>query len=243
MHIKLSLLAAGVAALLAAGAACADNGNARFAGKIRYSFLGQLTATPSNGAVSITVEGGNRFALRAMLGQPVTQTFAYGGDTEFLKWSTGVPTVVQPGDLASGDFVWVHVRAPRGASLAQIEQTTAGLVGDHGTQLFTPAQPLYLFRGTLTSVGSSTVNVHVTGGNARAMRLLLGQSANQSFTFGGGTIFLLWQGKVPSVIDASKLVVGDRIVVRIRAPRGSSLEQVEANAANHIGDREPPARA
>ena len=29
-------------------------------GKIRYSFLGQLTATPSNGGVSINVEGGNK---------------------------------------------------------------------------------------------------------------------------------------------------------------------------------------
>jgi len=43
------------------------------------------------------------------------------------------------------------------------------------------------------------------------------------------------------VIDASKLVVGDRIVVRIRAPRDATLAQVEATAANHIGDREPPA--
>jgi hypothetical protein len=44
---------------------------------------------------------------------------------------------------------------------------------------------------------------------------------------------------VPTVIDASKLVVGDRIVVRIRAPRRSTLAQVESTAAKHIGDREP----
>jgi hypothetical protein len=41
------------------------------------------------------------------------------------------------------------------------------------------------------------------------------------------------------VIDASKLVVGDRIVVRIRAPHRSTLAQVESTPANHIGDREP----
>jgi hypothetical protein len=41
------------------------------------------------------------------------------------------------------------------------------------------------------------------------------------------------------VIDATKLVVGDRIVVRIRAKAGSSLSQVESTPANHIGDREP----
>jgi hypothetical protein len=240
MRIKILLVTA-AAALLAAGAASADNGNGH--GKIRYSFLGQLTATPSNGAVSITVEGGNRAALRAMLGQPVAQTFAYGSNTEFLKWSAGIPAVVHAGDLAAGDFVWVHVRAPRDSALAQIEQQQAGLVGDRGATLEKPDKPLYLFRGTLTSVGSSSVTVHVTGGDARAMRLLIGQSADQTFAVGSETIFLLWQGKVPIVIDPSKLVVGDKIIVRIRADKASSLAQVESTPANHVGDREPAAKA
>jgi hypothetical protein len=222
------------AALVAAAAALAAPQNT-----VRYSFLGQLTATPSNGGVSITVEGGNRQALRAMLGAPVTQTFAYGSTTEFLKWSKGIPAVVGPGDLAAGEFVWVHVRS----TLAEIEQQPAGIVGDHGTQLFKPARPLYLFRGTLSSVGAGTVTVHVTGGNHHALKLLVGSSADQSFSFGENTIFLLWQGKVPTVIDASKLVVGDKIVVRIRAEKGASLGQVESTPANHIGDREPAAKS
>ena len=71
------------------------------------------------------------------------------------------------------------------------------------------------------------------------MRLLIGSSADQTFTFSNETIFLLWQGKVPTVIDASKLVVGDKIVVRIRAPKGASLGTVESTPARHIGDREP----
>jgi hypothetical protein len=241
MRTKLTLIATAAAALVAAGAAFADNGNGNAAGRfgIRYSFLGQLTATPANGGVSITVEAGNRPALQAMLGQPVTQTFAYGDRTEFLKWSHGVPTVVGPGDLATGDYVWVHVRAPRGTALSDVEHIQAALVGDRGTQLYRPDLPLYLFRGTLSSVGSGTVTVHVTGGDRRAMRLLLGNSADQTFTVGDQTIFLLWQGKVPTVIDASKLVVGDRIVIRIRAAAGSSLQQVESTPANHVGDREP----
>jgi hypothetical protein len=234
------LLISLVAALLCVGAASAGNGNGNSAGKIRYSFLGQLTATPANGGVSITVQGGNKVALRAMLGQPVTQTFAYGDKTEFLKWSKGIPTVVQAGDLAAGDFVWVHVRAPRNAALSEIEQVQAGIVGDHGTQLFKPNKPLYLFRGTLTAVGSSSVSLHVTGGNHRALHLLIGSSSEQSFTFGGGTIFLLWQGKVPTVIDASKLTIGDRIVVRIRVDKGSSLAEVTSTPANKIAEREPP---
>jgi len=111
-----------------------------------------------------------------------------------------------------------------------------------GTTLNTPDNPLYLFRGTLTSATSTAVTVHVTGGDRRAMKLLIGQSADQTFTVGGETIFLLWQGKVPTVIDASKLVVGDKIVVRIRAEKGSTLAQIEATAANHVGDREPAAK-
>jgi hypothetical protein len=234
------LLAAVATALLATSAAFAGNGNGP--AKMRYSFLGQLTATPANGGVSINVVGGTRAALRAMLGQPVTQTFAYGANTEFLKWAQGIPTIVQADDLAAGDYVRVNVRAARDATLAEIEQQPAGLVGDHGTTLNPPDNPLYLFRGTLTSATSTAVTVHVTGGDRRALKLLVGQSADQTFTVGGETIFLLWQGKVPTVIDASKLVVGDKIVVRIRAPKGSSLAQIEATAANHVGDREPAAK-
>ena len=243
MRTKLTLVAALAAALATAAAAFADNGPApdKVRG-IQYSFMGQLTATPSNSGVPITVEGGNRAALTAMLGQPVGQTFAYGSDTEFLQWSNGIPTVVRAGDLKTGDFVWVHVRAPRDASLSAIEQQQAGLVGDHGATLNPPTQPLYLFRGTLTAVGSSSVSVNVTGGDARALRLLIGQSAEQTFTFGDQTIFLLWQGKVPTVINASQLKTGDRIVVRIRADKGSTLAQVESTAAAHIGDREPASK-
>jgi hypothetical protein len=236
MRLKMLVLSL-VAALACVGAASAGNGKGRFL----YAFVGQLTTTPSNGGVSINVEGGNRAALRAMLGQPLTQTFAYDSTTEFLKWSAGKPTVVQAGDLAAGDYVRVNVRTQRGADLATIEHQPAGIVGDHGTTLFKPDMPLYLFRGTLSSVGTTSVSVHVTGGNRRALRTLIGSSADQSFAFDGDTIFLLWQGKVPTVIDSTKLVVGDRIVVRIRAKAGSSLSQVESTPANHIGDREPAA--
>jgi hypothetical protein len=44
---------------------------------------------------------------------------------------------------------------------------------------------------------------------------------------------------VPTVIDAAQLKVGDHIVVRIRADKGSALAQVESTPAVHIGDREP----
>lgn len=236
MRTKLFLVTA-AAALLAAGAASAGNGPA----KTRYWFLGKLTATPANGVVSISVEAGNRAALRAMLGQPVTQSFAYGENTEFLKWNEGIPTVVQAGNLAAGDYVRVNVRAPRGATLAEIEQVQAGIVGDRGTTLFKPTQPLYLFRGRLTATGDSSVTVDVTGGDRRALRLLIGQSSTQTFAVGGETIFLVWQGKVPSVTDLAHLTIGDRIVVRIRADKGSTLADIQAKPAVKVTEREPKA--
>jgi hypothetical protein len=174
-----------------------------------------------------------------MLGAPVTQTFAYGGDTEFLRWSRGIPTIVQAGDIAAGDYVWVHVRAPRGSSLADVEKTEASLVGDHGTQLYRPDKPLYLFRGTLTGTGGASVTLSVTGGNRRAMRLLIGASPTETFTVGDSTVYLVWNGKVPTVIDLSQLKLGDRVTVRIRAAARSTLAQVTGTAAVKVAEHEP----
>ena len=233
-------LAALSLALLVAGAA--QGGGYR----AHYIFRGHLLATPPANAtsVSVSVEGGNRIALQKMLGASVNQSFTVGTGTEFLRWSHGIPTVVHANDLTAGDWVVVHVRAPWDASLSQIESRPAGIVADRGPNPHPPNQPLYLFRGKLAAAaGTSTVTVDVRGGNRRALRLLIGQSLQQSFTYGPETIFLLWQGKVPSVISASQLTVGDRITVRIRAPKGSTLAQVESAPARHIGEHEPPSTA
>lgn len=234
MRMKL-FLAAGTAAL--AGVVAATAGAA--GGGIAYSFLGKLSAAPSGGHLSIAVEGGNRPALRAMLGSSVAQAFAYGDKTEFLRWTNGVPKVVQAGDLQAGDYVRVGVRAPRGSSLATIESTSASLVGDHGTQLTRPDQPDYLFRGTVAAVGSSTLSVGVRGGNRRALRLLLGSSRTQTFAVGGSTIYLLWAAKVPTVIDRSDLKIGDKVVIHVRAKAGSTLGQVTATPAAKVAEHEP----
>ncbi len=231
-------LAASVAAV-ATASALADT-KPRMA---RYDFTGHLLSTPTaGGQLSIAVDTGSRNALRAMLGQSDNQSFSVGPNTEFLKWSEGKPTVVQENDLAAGDVVNIHVRAAAGSTLAQIEAQPAGLVGDHGPNPQRPDKPLYLFRGTLNSVSSNQVSIHVGGGDKRALRLLIGQGADQSFTYDSGTIFLLWQGKVPTVISADQLKVGDKITVRVRAKAHSSLQDVESTPANHIGDHEPASK-
>ena len=233
-------------ALLTVGAAQGSSARHHWFNRAHYVFRGHLLATPPANAtsVSISVEGGNRLALKAMLGQSVNQTFTVGTGTEFLMWSHGIPTVVHSNDLTAGDWVVVHVRAPRNAPLAEIESHPAGIVADRGPNPNPPSKPLYLFRGKLAAAaGSTTVTVDVRGGNRLALRLLLGQPSQQTFTYGPETIFLLWQGKVPTVITPQQLTVGDRITVRIRAPRGLTLGQVESIPARHIGEHEPPATA
>jgi len=227
-------LAAGAVAL--AGAAAATAGAAPRG--IAYSFAGKLTATPSGGHVSITVAGGNAPALRAMLGQPAEQTFSYGDGTEFLQWSDGMPKVVQAGDLDAGDYVRVNVRAPRGSSLATIESTAAGVIGDRTTKPSRPGKPDYLFRGRVVSVGSSSVTVDVRGGNARAFRFLVGQSRTQTFTVGSSTIYVQWQGKVPAAGSLSDLKSGEAVAIHVRAAARSTLAQVEATAAAKVAEHE-----
>jgi hypothetical protein len=229
----LAALALLAVSLLGAGSASAAAGNAH------YVFRGHLRAA-STSSVSLTVEGGNRIALRKLLGASVEQSFAVGARTEFLKWAHGIPTVVQAADLAAGDWVVVNVRAPRQADLVQIESRGAGIVADRGAQPNPPTRPLFLFRGKLVAVaGSGALALDVSGGNHRALRLLLGRPASQTLAFGSETIFLRWQGKVPTVIDATQLRVGDRVTVRIRADRGSTLAQIEATPAVHVGEHEP----
>jgi hypothetical protein len=91
-------------------------------------------------------------------------------------------------------------------------------------------------------MGGGKVTIDVKGGDRRALRLMIGQTSTQSFSFGDETVFLKWDHRVPTVIDATQLQAGDRIVVRVRADGGSSLSQVEATAARRIADREPKAQ-
>ena len=234
-RIALTVLTLG---LLAVGVEAAQGGGYR----AHYIFRGHLVATPQANAtsISLTVEGGNRIALRKLLGSSVDQTFAVGTGTEFLKWSHGVPTVVHASDLTAGDWVVVNVRAPGWAPLSRIESHPAGIVSDRVTKPNPPAKPLFLFRGKLTAPASTTsVTLNVRGGNRLALRTLLGSARLQSFTYGPETIFLRWQGKVPTVIAPTDLTLGDRVTVRIRAPRGSTLAQVESTPAVHIGEHEP----
>jgi hypothetical protein len=205
-----------------------------------YEFRGE-SLNASSSSVQVQIDGGNHAALRALIGQSQDQTFTLGTKTEILVWSHGVPHVAAVTDLKQGDEVTVRVRAADGSSLSVIEATPAGIVSDRGANAATGGKPLYLYVGTVTGAqAGGHIALHITGGNWLALRSMLGvASLDQTFSYDDGTIFLLWQGKVPTVIDASQLKAGERITIRVRAPRTDTLAQVEATPANHVGDHEP----
>ena len=239
MRRRLTYVALAALVLLAAGAS--STFAARGSGNVTFVFSGRLLSDAGNSSsLYVDVNGGNRLALKKLVGQSDTQHFAVGGGTQYLRWSHGVPTVVSESNLVAGDAVSVHVRAARSASLAEIAATAAARVADRGPTPGFARRPLWLFVGTLNApAANGKVSIHVQSGNWLALRKMLGQPLDESFSYGPRTIFVLWRSGVPTLISPAQLRVGDRISVRIRAPRVDTLQQAEQVPANHIGDHEP----
>lgn len=232
-----NLLVAAVAVLATlAVAGAALGGNNR--NNILYRYVGQVQSTTGT-SVTVTVQKGNRAALKSLIGQSQVQTFTTDGETVFISWSNGKPTQIGIGDLKQNDYVTVNVRSKRRSDIGTITAKPAASIADRGQTVSKPTMPLYLFRGTLVSAADGSVTVDVKGGNRNALKLMLGQTGTQTFSTGPETVFLHWAKRIPTVIDAGGLKVGDRIVVRVRADRGSTLAEVEATAAKRIADREP----
>jgi hypothetical protein len=94
-----------------------------------YLFRGTFVSA-ADGKVTIQVKGGNRRALRLLLGQAPVQSFSTGPDTIFLYWSHRIPTVITAADLKPGDRILIRIRAAARASLADVEATAAARVAD-----------------------------------------------------------------------------------------------------------------
>src|SRR3954471_24535973 len=135
-------LALAACAAVASSATAAKGGHGRL-----FQFRGELVAATAT-SVQVQVEAGNRPALRATLGQSQNQTFTIGPNTEILVWRKGIPAVASYTDLKPGDWVNVNVRDRAGSSLADLEATPAGIVGDRVKQP-EAALPLWLYVGTV----------------------------------------------------------------------------------------------
>ena len=83
---------------------------ARGSGTIAYSFSGRLLADAGNSAtLYVDVNGGNRAALRKLIGQGDNQHFAVDANTEYLRWTNGVPTVVFESGIAASSLSWTRI--------------------------------------------------------------------------------------------------------------------------------------
>jgi len=239
--MKRSAIAVAVVAVLATLVATTAAFAGGHKGNTLYRYVGQLQSKTDT-SVTVAVQNGNHAALRSLIGQSQVQTFTTDSKTVFLRWTDGKPKQVDINDLQSNDYVTVNVRSERNAEIGTITKKAAAIVGDRGQTLTKPTKPLYLFRGTFVSQADGKVTITVKGGNRHALRLLIGQAAQQTFATGPETVFLHWAKRIPTVIDATKLEAGDRIVIRVRADRGSTLAQVEATPAKRVADREPKAQ-
>jgi hypothetical protein len=233
--LYIGLLALVLLSLGASGTLAARSSN------VLYVFNGRLLADAGNSSsIFVDVNGGNRAALRKLIGEGDNQQFAVGAGTQYIRWTHGVPTVVPESNLVAGDRVSVKIRADRRASLDVIEATPARVVAVRAPPVRFPRRPLWLFVGALQApAANGHLTLRITNGNHRALRAMLGQPLEQTFSYDGHTVFVLWQGRVPMVISPGQLGVGDRISIRIRAPRSFSLAQVEQVPANHVGDHRP----
>jgi hypothetical protein len=239
MRRRLAYLVLAAFTVLAVGAS--STFAAHRSANITFVFNGRLlTDAGSSSSLYVDVNGGNKPALRKLVGQSDNQYFAVNSGTQYLRWSHGIPTVVAESNLVAGDVVSVHVRAVRDASLAQIVATPASRVADRGPTPGHAGKPLWLFIGALDApAANGKLTIHVQSGNWLALRKMLGQPLDETFSYGNRTIFLLWRAGVPTVISPSQMKVGDRISIRLRAPRWFSLQQAEQVPAGHIGDHEP----
>lgn len=244
-HKRLFVALAAIVGLALTGSAIvsAPAADARATGNHTFEFSGRLLADPTPGAAAIVlhVEKGDHAALRTLVGQSQNQAFAVDSHTVFTRWSKGTPTQVTVADLQADDWVTVRVRAARNSTIAQLTATPAVAVADRGPDPRFPHKPLWRFVGTLLAPPSGGhISLHITSGNWKALQAMLGQPLDQTFTLDSKTIFLRWTGRVPAVITAAQLKVGEETTIRIRAPRASTLAQVEATPAARVVDHEPP---
>jgi hypothetical protein len=205
-------LAVAVASLALAGAAGAHTRG------VPYEFRGTAVVAPGTGATQIQVQvtGGNRAALKALLGAAQPTTFTADGKTRWIAVNGNTPVLGASDTVLAGDLLRVVVRAPRHTPLATLVATPAAGVTDLSART-RPAGRLFLFGATAASIDTTarTITVDVNFGNWRGLFSLLGQPVHQTFAYDGNTVFLKWRHGVPIGVDPSVIHAGDPLTLRV----------------------------
>ena len=212
IRITVAALAVAIAGLSLAGVASAQ------ARGIAYEFRGTAVVAPGSAATSIQVQvsGGNRVALKALLGAAQPTTFTLDRHTRWIAVNGNAPVLAASDTVLAGDTVRVVVRAPRHTPLATLVATPAASVNDLSART-RPAGRLFLFGATAAAIDTTakTITVDVNFGNWRGLFALLGQPVRQTFKYDSSTVFLKWRRGVPIGVDPSVIHAGDPLTLRV----------------------------
>jgi hypothetical protein len=242
--IAVAALALGTA-VMAAPAVAQKSSAAAQPNRVTYEFHGLAVNNGVAGQTSIVVQvtGGNKPALKKLLGAAQPTTFALDNHTKFVIWHGTTPSVGNASSVLAGDTVDVTVNAPGRATLADIAATPLNRVGD-STNATRPTGRLFLYFGTADAVDTvnHTITLKVTWGNWRALYSMLGNPVDETFTYDAKTtVFLHWNGKGPHLIDPSLIKAGDPVTVRVIAPLGTPLSTLTHTPLFRVNDHEPMA--
>jgi hypothetical protein len=205
-------LAVAVAGLALAGTASAHTRGAP------YEFRGTAVVAPGTGATQIQVQvtGGDRLALKALLGAAQPTTFTADAKTRWIAVQGNTPLLGASDTVLAGDVVRVVVRAPRHTPLATLVATPAASITDVSART-RPAGRLFLFGATASAIDTTahTITVDVNFGNWRGLFALLGQPVHQTFAYDANTVFLKWRHGVPIGVVPSVIHAGDPLTLRV----------------------------
>ena len=240
--IAAALGAAAIAAPVGATQAAPVKATHAAAPNVVYTFNGRVATEPGEGAATLQVQvtGGNRPALKAMIGSGQPLTFTMGPRTRWIVWTGNVPKNGDSGDVHVGDPVTVNVAGDRGASLATLLASRARSVHDRAA-VNRPKGVLYFFGGKAVSLDQTakTVTVELNWGNWRALYAMLGQPVTQTFRYDDNTTFLTWKNGRPHLLTPGAVNPGDPLKLRIITARKSSMATLTATPAWKVNDREP----
>jgi hypothetical protein len=250
----LGLVAA--AALVSAAPAAAGTGHDRhwhraphvqhFRGPL-YVFSGTLAVAPgaTPTTLQVTVTGGNRPALRALVGNTTAPlTFTVDSRTSYIAWTAGdranAPSSTTPDMLKAGDPVHLRIRAHWGTPLATLLTTPVRMVNDFAAAQRVAGR-LFLFEGRAVAVDTTakTITIDVRFGNWFALNAMLGQPTTETFHYDASTLFLSWNHRAPHTFDPSQIVAGDLITLRTRAAFDTPLANLLAAPLWKVNDHEP----
>jgi hypothetical protein len=239
--------AASLVSAAPASAASTDHGRSQHQARGQmYIFKGTVAAVPAPGttALQVVVTGGNRPALRALVGNVTSPlTFTVDARTSYIGWSASTrgnaPVSITAADVKVGDPVHLRIRGYHRATLAELLAEPVRMVND-----FAAAQKvagrMFLFEGSAVSVDptAKTITINVRRGNWNALNAMLGQPTLETFHYDAATLFLSWDKRSPQAFDPATIKAGDPITLRTRAAWNTPLADLLAAPLYKVNDHE-----